>query len=121
MSSSVSVEVRGLTLRTHHGVTEAEQRTGQELVLDISLEPSECAALESDRIEETVDYGEVAEIAAEAATERSYRTLERLCQEIVRRLAERYAPEAIAVRAAKPDPPLERTLGEVAVEVRWRK
>ena len=40
----------------------------------------DCDAVLTDRLEDTVDYAEVCDIVALAATERSYRTLERLCQ-----------------------------------------
>ena len=33
----------------------------------------------TDRLEDTIDYAAVADIVALVATERSYRTLERLC------------------------------------------
>ena len=52
-----------------------------------------------------------------AATERSYKTLERLAQVIGERLAERFGSESVRVRAAKPEPPLPLALEEVAVEV----
>ncbi len=52
-----------------------------------------------------------------AATERSYRTLERLAQVVGERLMERYGSESVRVRAAKPEPPLPLAIQEVAVEV----
>jgi 7,8-dihydroneopterin aldolase/epimerase/oxygenase len=52
-----------------------------------------------------------------AATERSYRTLERLAHVIGERLAERFGCEQVRVRAAKPEPPLPLAIDEVAVEV----
>ncbi len=87
---SVEVELRGLSIYTHHGVSEAEREIGQRLDLDVSFDVPDCDALLTDRIEDTVDYGEVADIVALAATERSYRTLERLCHVICERLAERF-------------------------------
>jgi dihydroneopterin aldolase len=114
---SVQVEVRGLSIYTHHGVTEAEREIGQRLEIDVSFDVPHCDALLTDRIEDTVDYGEVASIVTEAATERSYKTLERLGHVICERLAERYGCESIVVRAAKPEPPLALAIEEVAVEV----
>ena len=35
--STVQVELRGLSIYTHHGVTDAEQEIGQRLVIDVSL------------------------------------------------------------------------------------
>jgi 7,8-dihydroneopterin aldolase/epimerase/oxygenase len=114
---SVQVEVRGLSIYTHHGVTEAEREIGQRLEIDVSFDVPHCDALLTDRIEDTVDYGEVANIVTDAATERSYKTLERLGHVICERLAERYGCESIVVRAAKPEPPLALAIEEVAVEV----
>jgi dihydroneopterin aldolase len=114
---AVQVELRGLSVYTHHGVTEAEREIGQRLEIDVSFDVPHCDALLTDRLEDTVDYGEVANIVAMAATERSYKTLERLGHVICERLAERYGCDSIVVRTAKPEPPLALAIEEVAVEV----
>ncbi len=115
--SSVDVELRGLSIYTHHGVSEPEQEVGQRLEFDVTFDVPDCDAVLTDRIEDTVDYGEVCDIVALAATERSYRTLERLAQVVGQRLMERYGCESVRVRAAKPEPPLPLAIQEVAVEV----
>jgi dihydroneopterin aldolase len=117
LEASVEVEVRGLSIYTHHGVKEAEREVGQRLDIDVSFDVPDCDAVLTDRLEDTVDYSEVCDIVALAATERSYRTLERLCHVIGERLMERYACESVRVRAAKPEPPLPLAVEEVAVEV----
>ena len=75
---SVDVELRGLSIYTHHGVSDAEQEIGQRLEFDVTFDVPDCDAVLTDRVEDTIDYGDVADIVALAATERSYRTLERL-------------------------------------------
>jgi len=115
--STVEVELRGLSIYTHHGVSDAEQEIGQRLELDISFDVPDCDAVLTDRVEDTIDYGEVADIVALAATERSYRTLERLCHVIAERLMERFGCQAVRVRAVKPEPPLPLAIEEVGVEV----
>ncbi|HEX2468497.1 MAG TPA: dihydroneopterin aldolase [Solirubrobacterales bacterium] len=115
--SAVEVELRGLSIYTHHGVSEAERELGQRLELDIGFDVPDCDAVLTDRVEDTIDYGEVADIVALAATERSYRTLERLGHVIAERLMDRYGCESVRVRAAKPEPPLPLAIEEVAVEV----
>lgn len=115
--SSVEVELRGLSIFTHHGVSDAEQEVGQRLEFDLSFDVPECDAVLTDRVEDTVDYAEVCDIVALAATERSYRTLERLGQVIAERLMERFSCEEVRVRAAKPEPPLPYTVDEAVVEV----
>jgi dihydroneopterin aldolase len=115
--SAVEVDLRGLSIYTHHGVSDAEQEVGQRLEFDISFDVPDCDATITDRLEDTVNYAEVCDIVALAATERSYRTLERLCHVVGERLMERFGCEQVRVRAAKPEPPLPLSLEEVAVEV----
>ncbi len=117
---TVTIEISGLSLYTRHGVSDAEQELGQRLVIDVAFELSDCDALITDRVEETVDYGEVCEQVALAAQERSYRTLERLCAAIADRLIDRYSADLVRVKAAKPEPPIPLPVDEVSVEV-WRE
>lgn len=113
----MAVEVRQLSIFTHHGVTDAEREAGQRMEFDITFDVPDCDAVLTDRIEDTIDYGEVCDVVALAATERSYRTLERLCRVVGERLIERFGCESVQVRAAKPEPPLPLAVNEVAVEV----
>jgi dihydroneopterin aldolase len=115
--SSVEVEVRGLSIYTHHGVTDAEQEVGQRLDFDLTFDVPDCDAVLTDRIEDTVDYSEVCDIVALAATEKSYRTLERLCQVVGERLMERFDCDSVQVRAAKPEPPVPYQVQEAGVEL----
>jgi dihydroneopterin aldolase/dihydroneopterin aldolase/2-amino-4-hydroxy-6-hydroxymethyldihydropteridine diphosphokinase len=50
-------------------------------------------------------------------TERSYKTLERLCHVVGERLMERFGCESVRVHAAKPEPPLPVAVESVGVEV----
>jgi 7,8-dihydroneopterin aldolase/epimerase/oxygenase len=117
---TVTVEITGLSLYTHHGVGEAEREVGQRLVFDLSFELGECDATVTDRVEDTVDYADVCQQVALAAQERSYKTLERLCSAVADRMMERYGAESVTVRAAKPEPPIPLPVEEVAVEV-WKE
>jgi dihydroneopterin aldolase len=116
----VTIEISGLSLFTHVGVTAAEREIGQRLLLDIRIDVGDCDATITDRIEDTIDYGQVCEAANLVAQQRSYKTLERLCTAIADRLLERWEAIAVWVKAAKPEPPLPLPVGEVSVEV-WRE
>ncbi|MGI8729628.1 MAG: dihydroneopterin aldolase [Solirubrobacteraceae bacterium] len=115
-----TVEVNGLSLYTHHGVTAAEREVGQRLILDIRLELGEADATITDRIEDTVDYGRVCEVAALVATQRSDKTLERLCAAVGDRLLKDFDVQAVSVKASKPEPPIPLPVEDVSVEV-WRE
>jgi 7,8-dihydroneopterin aldolase/epimerase/oxygenase len=118
--TEVTVEITGLSLYTHHGVSEAEREVGQRLVLDLRLEIGEADATVTDQIEDTVDYSAVCEVVALAAQQRSYRTLERLCSAIADRLLSRFDAEEVWVKATKPEPPIALPVESVSVEV-WRQ
>jgi 7,8-dihydroneopterin aldolase/epimerase/oxygenase len=116
----VTIEIVGLSLFTHHGVTPAEREVGQRLVLDVRFDVGEPDALVTDRVEDTVDYGEVCQVIALMAQQRSYKTLERLCAVIAERLASQFGADSVSVKASKPEPPIPLPLEEVSVEV-WRE
>jgi dihydroneopterin aldolase len=118
--TEVTIEISGLSLYTHHGVSEAEREVGQRLVLDLRLEVGECDATVTDLVDDTVDYAVVCERVALVAQQRSYKTLERLCSAVADRLLADFQAEEVWVKATKPEPPIALPVDEVSVEV-WRQ
>ena len=116
----VTIEISGLSLFTHVGVSDAEREVGQRLLLDLRIDVGEVDATVTDRIEDTVDYSEVCQMANLVAQQRSYKTLERLCAAIADRVIEQFDAHAVWVKAAKPEPPMALPVSEVSVEV-WRE
>ena len=55
----------------------------------------------TDRVEDTVDYGEVCQAVALVAQQRSYKTLERLCAAIADRLLDDYEAESVWVQGGE--------------------
>ncbi len=117
---TVTIEISGLSLYTHHGVTEAEREIGQRLLIDLRLDVGETDATVTDRVQDTVDYAEVCQLVALVAQQRSYKTLERLCSAIADRLLGDFELEGVWVKASKPEPPIPLPVDDVSVEV-WRE
>jgi dihydroneopterin aldolase len=117
---SVTIEITGLSLYTHHGASAAEREVGQRLVLDLRLDLGEADATATDRLEDTVDYAEVCQLVALVAQQRSHHTLERLCATIAERLVSEYELEGVWVKATKPEPPIPLAVESVSVEV-WQE
>jgi dihydroneopterin aldolase len=120
LEPEVAIEVSGLSLYTHVGVSEAEREVGQRLLIDLRLDVGDCDATVTDRLEDTVDYSEVSQMANLVAQQRTYKTLERLCAAIADRLLESYEVQSVWVKASKPEPPMALPVTEVSVEV-WRE
>ena len=119
-AEAVTVEITGLSLYTHHGVSDAEREVGQRLVVDLRLDIGHTDATVTDSVEDTIDYAEVCQLVALVAQQRSHRTLERLCGAIANRLLADYELEGVWVKATKPEPPIALSVDEVSVEV-WRE
>jgi dihydroneopterin aldolase len=99
---SLCIELHGLELFGHHGVGADERREGQRFLFDVWLDASEAAA-GSDRIEDTVDYREVAAVVQEISDGRAYRLLEALAAAVADELLARFELEQVRVRVRKPD------------------
>jgi dihydroneopterin aldolase len=120
MQTVVTIEISGLSLFTHVGVSAAEREVGQRLLFDIRIDVGESDATETDRVEDTIDYAEVCQLVALVAQQRNYKTLERLCTVVADRIIEDFGADAVWVKAAKPEPPIPLPVEEVSVEV-WRE
>jgi dihydroneopterin aldolase len=116
-AESVTIEITGLSLYTHHGVSGAEREVGQRLVIDVRLDVGESDATATDSLEDTIDYAEVCQLIALIAQQRSHSTLESLCSTIANRLLADHELEGVWVKATKPEPPIALSVEEVSVEV----
>lgn len=97
------VELEGLEIFGRHGVEDAERRDGRVFLYDVALEVPETAR--SDRIEDAVDYREVAACVQEVSDGGQFRLLEALAGAVADAIAERFPVERVRVRVRKPAPP----------------
>jgi 7,8-dihydroneopterin aldolase/epimerase/oxygenase len=114
------VEIRGLRVFTFHGVLAEERASGQEFVLDVTLQCRPTRAARTDEIADAVNYAEVCERVVELARGGPYNLIETLATLIAEDLTERFAVESATVRIAKPDAPIPHPFAEVAVTVTHR-
>jgi dihydroneopterin aldolase len=97
---SVTIELRGLRLHGRHGVYPHEKEHGQDFVFDVQLDVGERGL--SDRLEDAVDYSEVARTVQEVSDARSYDLLEALATAVADELLRRFGAERAMVRVTKP-------------------
>lgn len=96
------LELEALTIFGRHGVLEEERRDGQEFLYDISLDVGDAGA--SDRIEDAVDYREVADCVREVSASRSFNLIEALAQAVADALLERFPVSSARVQVKKANP-----------------
>ena len=98
---AILVELSGLEVFGRHGVL-PEERSGQTFLYDIEVETSDSAL--SDRIEDAVDYREIAEIVRVVSEQRTFQLLEALAAAVADVLLARFDAARVRVRVRKPAP-----------------
>jgi dihydroneopterin aldolase len=97
---TLTVELRGLELEGRHGVDVEERVTPQPFLFDLWLDVPDDAL--SDRIEDAVDYREVAACVREVSEQRQFHLLEALAAATAQAVLERFAVSRAKVRVRKP-------------------
>ncbi|MDQ3992053.1 MAG: dihydroneopterin aldolase [Actinomycetota bacterium] len=97
---TVRVELRGLEVPGRHGVAEHERASERVFFWDLWLDVPDTAL--ADRIEETVDYRDVAACVDEVCGGRSFHLLEALAAAAADAIVARFPVEAARVRVRKP-------------------
>ena len=110
------VELAGLELYGYHGVNPEERHGGQRFLFDVRLEVGDAGL--SDRIEDAVDYRDVAATVREVSSGTQFHLLEALAAAVADRLLERFPVEWVSVRVRKPDVALPVEHSAVTVERR---
>lgn len=96
------LELEGLEIFGRHGVLDEERREGQLFLYDVWLELG--GAPPSDRVEDTVDYRDIADCVKEISDGRQFNLIEALAAAVADALIERFAVERVRVRVRKPSP-----------------
>jgi dihydroneopterin aldolase len=112
------IELRGLTVRGNHGVFEHERRDGQDFVVDITVWIDLQAAAASDDLADTVDYGTLAQRAADIIAGPARQLIETVAAEIADSVMGDERAHAVEVVVHKPAAPIPLQFSDVAVVAR---
>ena len=118
MSGTDRIEIRGLRVFGRHGVFAHERRSGQIFVVDLTLERDLSAPAASDALGDTVDYATLAQQVADAVRTTRFDLIEALAGHIADLALADPSVEAVEVRVAKPEAPMQVDVDEVAVVLR---
>lgn len=97
----ILVELHALEIFGRHGVTDEEREHGQTFLFDIQLEVSDAAL--SDRLEDAVDYVQVAECARSVSDAKQFALLEALAATAADEIVARFPVARVRVRVRKRD------------------
>jgi 7,8-dihydroneopterin aldolase/epimerase/oxygenase len=111
---TTTVELAGLEIFGYHGANADERRDGQRFLYDVWLDVGDAGS--SDRIQDAVDYREVAACVREVSEAHRYHLLEALAGAVADALLGRFPVAAVRVRVRKPDVRLPVEFAAVSVE-----
>lgn len=113
------IELRGLRVAGVHGVLPEERERAQPFEVDVVLELDLAAAGRSDSLDDTVDYGRVAQAAAGVVSGPHADLLEHLAERVAGAVLEAGAPLArsatVTVRKLRPPVPLDLASAGVTI------
>src|ERR1051326_1464234 len=99
--------VRGIRAMGTHGVLAEEQVRAQPFEVDVELTMDLRAAGETDRLEDTVDYGLLAGAVARVVTDEHHQLLERMAERVAVVCREDPRVSAVVVTVRKLHPPVD--------------
>ncbi|QNE90169.1 dihydroneopterin aldolase [Corynebacterium incognita] len=113
------IHLTGLELYGYHGVFAEEKREGQPFIVDLTCWLDYSAAAAEDDLTKTVNYAELAEVAAAVVEGPARDLIETVATEIAESAMAQF-PELFAVEVTvhKPQAPIPRTFADVAVVAR---
>lgn len=112
------IYLSGIKVYGHHGWSQEEREVGQALEVDLELSADLRASGLSDRLEDTLDYGQAYEIVRHSLAEGKHRLLEHLAEDIARRILQETPTPEVMVRVSKLNPPVGGVCERAAVEIR---
>lgn len=112
------IELRGLRVRGHHGVFEHERRDGQDFVVDITVWMDLTPAARSDRLDDTLDYGALAQRAAAIVGGPPCDLIEAVAGHVADDVFADVRVQTVEVVLHKPQAPIPLEFADVAVVAR---
>ncbi|MGO4147482.1 dihydroneopterin aldolase [Paenarthrobacter sp. YAF11_1] len=111
------ITLTGVTAVGYHGVFDFERRDGQPFVVDAVLHTDFTKAAETDDLQDTAHYGEVAELITRHIEGEPLNLIEGLAVRIAEGILANYSVAAVDVTVHKPKAPIEVPFGDVTVSV----
>jgi len=95
------IEIIGLKVSSLIGVPDAERLTPQDLLIDVTIKPSNSLYELDDKIENTVDYFMVYELIKSISSSGERKLIETLAEEIINNIKSKFTVEEVEVRIKK--------------------
>ncbi|GAA0452744.1 dihydroneopterin aldolase [Alkalibacillus silvisoli] len=112
------IMLNGLMFYGYHGLFPEENKLGQRFTVDLVLKCDLSLAGRSDQMTDSIDYGQVYEVAKSVVEGEAKNLIEAVAEEIAQKMFRTFASlEAITIKVDKPGPPIPGYYQSAAVEI----
>jgi len=109
------IKLTGITAFGHHGVFDFERQQGQQFVVDVSCGIDLSSAASTDDLDDTIDYGALAQAIAADVGRDPLNLIEALAVRIALTCLRHDAVQCVEVTVHKPQAPMPVDVADVAV------
>lgn len=110
-----TIALTGLRVHGNHGVFDFERRDGQDFVVDVRLHLNLAQAIETDDVENTVHYGELASRLAAIIAGPPVNLIETLASKLLDECLSDHRVREATVTVHKPQAPIPLAFNDVSV------
>lgn len=119
--TTYTITLKNCAFFARHGVLDQENTLGQRFFVDAAMEVEAGDALESDLVEQTVDYGLAFALIERVVTGQQRKLIETLAFDIAKALCARFAQiRHVEITVRKPSAPVQGVLDHAEVRVEYR-
>ncbi len=95
--------IRGISVSASVGVTQKELRVKQKIIIDIEIAKDISKAAETDDLQHTINYVNVTHDIKTLVSEKEYKLIETLAEDVAQTVLGKYNPEQVTVKVHKPE------------------
>lgn len=111
------ITLTGLRANAHHGVLEAERRTGQVFLIDATVYLELAPAAQTDDLDQTIHYGELAEQIVTAVERDPVDLIETVAERVAEVVLAHRRAQLVKVTVHKPSAPIPVPFDDVSVTI----
>ena len=115
------VSITGIEAFGFHGVFEHEKKEGQEFIVDVEFDYNTAKAIQTDFIEDAIDYGAVSILIKSIVEGEPRNLIEKVADEIAQQILNNFKVDSVKITLHKPQAPIDMEFKDVSVSVERRK
>ena|SRR5215831_18845639 len=116
-----TIFIDAIEFYAYHGASDEEQAVGHRYSVDVELGVDIRKAAQTDALEDTVNYSQVAKRIVSVGTSDQFRLLESLAARLAGVVLDEFPIESVKLRVRKISPPMNVIAATAGVEIERRK